>query len=135
MLAQLPADVRGQVALLTLAAPIRRLYGRAFPAYFAPDQLASVHEYLTDGGVVRWCNLVRRSDYIGGYAFDPAARPDDHALVDRYIYDPPALWDSANDPSPPAMHLHSDWFPDPQTRPYAVELAKRLVAERSRTLD
>jgi hypothetical protein len=42
--------------------------------------------------------------------------------VDRFIYDPATLWDADNDPSPPAMHLHSDWFPDPQTRPYAQVL-------------
>jgi hypothetical protein len=128
VMAQLPQEVREQMSLLTLAAPIRRLYGRAFPAYFGPDHLAKVHEHLTDGDVVRWRNLVRRSDYIGGYAFDPVTRPADHALVDRYIYDPPTLWDDRN-PSPPASHLHSDWFPDPQTRPYAVELAKQLEGD------
>ena len=128
VMAQLPADVRGRLGLLTLAAPIRRLYGRVFPAYFAPDQLAKVRGYLTGGEAPpRWCNLVRRSDYIGGYAFDRHARPDDHAVIDHYIDDPPTLWDSANDPSPPAMHLHSDWFPDPQTRPYAVRLTNQLA--------
>jgi hypothetical protein len=125
VMAQLPQDVRAEMSLLTLAAPIRRLYGRAFPAYFGPDQLAKVHGHLTDDEVVRWCNLVRRSDYIGGRAFDPVTRPADHALIDRVIYDPPTLWEDKN-PSPPAAHLHSDWFPDPQTRPYAVDLAKRL---------
>ena len=126
VMAQLPVDVRDRLALLTLAAPIRRLYGRTFPAYFAPDQLAKVRGYLTDDRGMRWRNLVRRSDYIGGNAFDPATRPEDHDLVDQYIYDPPTLWDSENDPSPPELHLHSDWFPDPQTRPYAVELQKAL---------
>jgi hypothetical protein len=127
VMAQLPVEVRGRVALLTLAAPIRRLYGRTFPAYFAPDQLAKVCGYLTSNGVPRWHNLVRRSDYIGGYAFDACVRPEDHAAIDHYILDPATLWDSENDPSPPPPHLHSDWFPDPQTRPYAVQLMKRLT--------
>jgi hypothetical protein len=122
VVAQLPQEVRDRMSLLTLAAPIRRLYGRAFPAYFAPQQLEKIREYLTAGEEQRWLNLVRRSDYIGGCAFDADTHPSDHFAVDRFIYDPATLWDADNDPSPPAMHLHSDWFPDPQTRPYAQVL-------------
>jgi hypothetical protein len=129
--AQLPREVRAQLSLLTLAAPIRRLYGRTFPAYFGPDQLAKVRADLTDGGVLRWRNLVRRSDYIGGRAFDPDTRPDDHRAVDRLLLDPPTLWDD-RDPAPPPRHLHSDWFPDPQVRPYAVELLE-LAGDRTGT--
>ncbi|HVU91183.1 MAG TPA: hypothetical protein VHC23_03050 [Jatrophihabitans sp.] len=125
VMAQLPQRVRDRMALLTLAAPIRRLYGRAFPAYFGPDQLARLHVALTADGAVRWRNLVRRSDYIGGWAFDPKLRPTDNALVDRLVYDPPVLWGKC-DPSPPPTHQHSDFFPDPQARPYAIELAGSL---------
>jgi hypothetical protein len=129
VMAQLPQRVREQMSLLTLAAPIRRLYGRAFPAYFGADQLALLRGALTAADGVRWRNLVRRSDYIGGWAFDPALRPADNALVDRVVYDPPVLW-GPHDPSPPATHRHSDFFADPQGRPYAVELAG-LVRQRS----
>lgn len=125
VMAQLPQRVRQRMALLTLAAPIRRLYGRAFPAYFGPDQLGRLRDALTDGGIVRWRNVVRRSDYIGGWAFDPARCPTDNALVDRVVYDPPVLW-GRHDPSPPPAHRHSDFFPDPQARPYAVELSGLL---------
>jgi hypothetical protein len=125
VLAQLPQEVREQMSLLTLAAPIRRLYGRAFPAYFGPTHLACVRRYLTTDDVVRWRNLVRHSDYIGGWAFDPVLNPADNLLVDRVIHDPPTLWGD-KDPSPPATHLHSDWFPDPQARPYAQELTRQL---------
>ena len=41
-----PRDVLGDVALLTLACPARRLYGRAFPAYFGGDQLAALRDLL-----------------------------------------------------------------------------------------
>jgi hypothetical protein len=125
VVAQLPQDVREEMALLTLAAPIRRLYGRAFPSYFGPDQLAKIENYLGGTDAVRWRNLVRRSDYIGGWAFSPDLRSADSARIDTVIYDPPVLWDD-RDPSPPPRHLHSDWFPDPQVRPHAVALALQL---------
>ncbi len=125
VLAQLPQAVRMKMSLLTLAAPIRRLYGRAFPAYFGPDQLTRLADYQTDDGVVRWRNLVRHSDYIGGRAFDPDVRAPVGELIDRVILDPPVLWGD-KDPSPPAMHLHSDWFSDPQVEPFAEELVALL---------
>jgi hypothetical protein len=71
--------VRGDVALLTLACPVRRLYGRAFPAYFGGDQLAALAEMLDAGGRAgadgRWKHLCRRSDYIGSWVLhDPEPR-------------------------------------------------------------
>jgi hypothetical protein len=120
VIAQLPDEVVEHVGLLLLAAPVRRLYGRAFPAYFGNLQLELIRDRLAPGpdAPPRWRTLVRRSDYIGGWVFDP---PTEHGL-DRYVYDPPVLWTRAN-PTPPPTHRHSDWFPDPQTRPHADELA------------
>ncbi|MDT4928670.1 MAG: hypothetical protein QOF92_1537 [Pseudonocardiales bacterium] len=125
VLAQLPQEVRARMSLLLLAAPVRRLYGRAFPAYFGPEQLARLRAHLTDNEVVRWRTLVRRSDYVGGCAFEPKRNAAEHGFVDRIIYDPPVLW-SDKDPSPPPTHRHSDLFPDPQVSPYAAELARLL---------
>ena len=69
-------------------------------------------------------NLVRRSDYIGGWALDHEY--DESSVVDREIYDPPVLAQNA-DPSGPPMHLHSDWFPDPQTRRHVEEMKRTVI--------
>jgi hypothetical protein len=119
VVAQLPDHVRARVSLLTLASPVRRLYGRTFPAYFGTAEMATFEERLARDGEVCWVNLVRETDYIGGWV----VRPADGTGVDRQIYDPPVLWGDA-DPSPPPTHLHSNWFSDPQTRPYADALAR-----------
>ena len=127
--AQLPASAIGRVALLTLAAPVRRLYGRTFPAYFGPGCLSVLLDRLTTGeaAATRWRNAVRRSDYVGGFVICAISPGDGTAgPVDREILDPPILW-ADNDPTQPPYHLHSDWFQDPQTRPFADELMTGLV--------
>jgi hypothetical protein len=121
--AQLPKDVRGEFALLTLASPVRRLYGLAFPAYFGTDQLTRLKGALTAKEQVRWTNVVRESDYIGGWVFQP--KPSIGASVDVWITDPPVLWPN-NSPVEVPIHMHSDWFIDPQTYRYARGLAAVL---------
>jgi hypothetical protein len=131
VVAQLPEAVLPDIALLTLAAPVRRLYGRTFPAYFGRPAFTELSTRLTAAtpGAVRWRNLVRRSDYIGGWAVAPPAAADRPVpdAIDQEILDPPALWVDDN-PTPPPTHRHSDLFPDPQTRPYAHALAGLLPA-------
>jgi hypothetical protein len=143
VVAQLPADVLPEVALLTLACPAQRLYGRAFPAYFGQRQLTTLARLLDatapgqDPGPEpgspkpgRWKNLRRRSDYIGSFIF---AEPDPdltdaylQAYVDQPCLDPPILVQNAN-PSPPPIHRHSQFWPDPRTAEvgeYLVELLR-----------
>lgn len=136
VIAQLPQEVLPEVALLTLACPARRLYGRAFPAYFGQRQLtelasllrvpASGQEPAPDQPRERWKNLRRRSDYIGSWIFaEPAPRLDDEYLrdhIDQPCQDPVVLVQDAN-PSAPPTHRHSQFWQDPRT----TELGKYLV--------
>ncbi len=128
VVAQLPAEVLPGVALLTLACPARRLYGRAFPAYFGQRQLTELASLLgattpgqepgPDPEPGRWKNLRRRSDYIGSFVFvEPEPSLDDaylHDKIDQPCQDPVVLVQDAN-PSPPPTHRHSQWWQDPRT--------------------
>jgi hypothetical protein len=126
--AQLPPEVlrRPDFALLTLACPARRLYGRAFPAYFGRRYLEELRGALSHDGRERWRNAVRRSDYIGSWIFSPPSqvRTQDHIRepLDQLCYDPVALAPDT-EPTPPPVHRHSGWWPDP----CASEVASCLV--------
>jgi hypothetical protein len=135
VIAQLPAEVRRDVALLTLACPVRQLYGRAFPAYFGGDQLAALAEMLDAdrraGADGRWKNLCRRSDYIGSWVFhDPEPRSDQAYLaghVDQACWDPVLLVPDAN-PAPPPIRSHAGFWTDPRTSElgaFLVDLLER----------
>ena len=122
VVAQLPAGTLGQAALLTLACPLRRLYGRAFPAYFGLEQRRTLVRLLEtpDGGppVTKWKNLVRRTDYIGSWIFgNPAPGVPDpvqiQPAVDQPCWDPVTL-NADVDPTPPPVHYHSGFWPDPR---------------------
>jgi hypothetical protein len=118
--AQLPLDVLNgpDFALLTLACPARRLYGRAFPAYFGQQYLAELRGLLAHGGPERWRNAVRRSDYIGSWIFSPPAPVRDREYLkqhlDQLCWDPVILAPGA-EPTPPPIHRHSGWWQDPRT--------------------
>jgi hypothetical protein len=126
--AQLPPEVvsRPDFALLTLACPARRLYGRAFPAYFGPRHLEELRTLLTRDGRDHWRNAVRRTDYIGSWIFSPPSPtptqeyPEKH--FDQLCRDPVVLAPDT-EPTPPPVHRHSGWWPDPR----AAEIASYLV--------
>jgi len=126
--AQLPPDVlkRPDFALLTLACPARRLYGRAFPAYFGRQHLEELRNLLSHHGRERWRNAVRRSDYIGSWIFSPPSplRTKEYLEehLDQLCWDPVVLAPDT-EPTPPPVHRHSGWWPDPR----AGEIASCLV--------
>jgi hypothetical protein len=143
VVAQLPDDgTLGQTALLTLACPVRRLYGRAFPAYFGVQQRQTLVGLLDarEGGqpAVRWKNLVRRTDYIGSWVFaNPAPRVPDPVQIQPEVDQP--CWDPVSvsadlDPTPAQIHYHSGFWPDPrvtQLGRYLGETSFRL-SDRAR---
>jgi hypothetical protein len=129
--AQLPPDVltRPDFALLTLACPARRLYGRAFPRYFGRQHLEELRDLLAHHDRRYWRNAVRRSDYIGSWIFSPPSpvRTNEYleAHLDQLCWDPVVLAPDA-EPTPPPVHRHSGWWPDPRASEIASHLADQL---------
>ncbi|WP_418955628.1 hypothetical protein [Streptomyces tritici] len=114
---QLPEQTRHRVALLTYGSPLERLYGRWFPAYFGPGQLAALH-----GELHCWRNLWRATDPIGGPVRVPA--DGDKPAVDRDALLDPLVYGRDHDhPLPEPVLGHSDYQADPA---FAAERAKLL---------
>lgn len=140
VIAQLPEDILPDVALLTLACPARRLYGRAFPAYLGLPQLIELARLLDAKApgespapgqpAGRWKNLRRRSDYIGSWIFaEPLPRLSDadlHHNVDQPCWDPVILVPDANPPRRPAT---ARWWQDPRANEVGDHLV-RLLGDR-----
>jgi hypothetical protein len=143
-IAQLPPEVREHMALLTLACPARRLHGRAFPAFFGAQQLGVLGDLLDTGPGQsergRWKNLCRRSDYYGSWIFaepEPQLNGDDLTTrVDQPCWDPVVMVPDAEQ-TPPPIHRHAAWWPDPRTAElgtYLVTLMARLRSDRPHTV-
>ncbi|MFD0265642.1 hypothetical protein ACFVGY_03475 [Streptomyces sp. NPDC127106] len=115
---QLPPHARQRVALLTYGSPLRRLYGRWFPAYFGPGPLAALH-----GQVDCWRNLWRATDPIGG-----PVSPDPAEHVDRGpLADPLAYGRSTRHPLPAPVLGHFDYPSDPAFTAERDALLARLA--------
>lgn len=147
--AQLTPQRRGRTYLLTFGTQLTRLYGRAFPAFFALEGRLRLATLL--GGTasseppwaaVRWRSLYRDTDFLGWpiaatrHRHDPVStdESDDLArIVDLAVLDPPEL-DAGTGrgltPTPgeiadPPIHAHSDY---PLTPEYLN--VRRAAAER-----
>ncbi|MFI6144169.1 hypothetical protein [Streptomyces sp. NPDC051109] len=138
---QLPPQVRRRVALLTYGSPLRRLYGRWFPAYFGSGPLAALH-----ADVDCWRNLWRATDPIGGPVLPPAdTAPAGPAAppgagpagsVDRGpLADPLAYGRSTRHPLPAPILGHFDYQADPAFAAERDALLARLAgpARRARS--
>ena len=129
--AQLPPDMLTgpNFALLTLACPLRRLYGRAFPAYFGKQHLEQLSQQLSANGRQRWRNVVRRSDYVGSWVFAQPAPIRNQEYLDEHLdqlcWDPVLLAPDA-EPTPPPAHRHAGWWQDPRTQEIGAYLVGQL---------
>ncbi|WUQ31233.1 lipase family protein [Streptomyces sp. NBC_00239] len=116
---QLPPEVRSRVALLTYGSPLRRLYGRWFPAYFGPGPLAALHR-----DVDCWRNLWRSTDPIGGPVLGPADGVDRGPLAD-----PLAYGRTCEHPLPAPILGHNLYQEDPVFAAERDALLARLAAD------
>jgi hypothetical protein len=139
VIAQLPQKLRDKVTLVTVGCPLRKLYGRAFPAYFGQHCLLDLASKLTQDQPssadiedskekvppgTRWWNLIRPSDYVGSYVFEDTMelKPghtkerynNGDCQIDKRLLDPPRIV-PVHGTTPPPIHEHSDYWPDPQT--------------------
>ncbi|MBT2387415.1 hypothetical protein J7E86_28355 [Streptomyces sp. ISL-11] len=123
---QLDAATRGRVALLTYGSPLERLYGRWFPAYFGPRQLAVLHRDIRC-----WRNLWRLTDPIGGPVRLPAGAGT--AVDQGPLKDPQAYGRSADHPLPAPVLGHSHYQADPafarERTALLASLAARIPAQ------
>ena len=125
-----PDRVLPRLAFLSYGSVLRRLYARYFPAYLGAGILDQVAGVLGADGVMRWRNLWRHSDPIGGAvamgppgtgraAGGPIAQADCKLIDPRF--DVPA-----GDTSDPAVLGHSGYPDDPIFQQSVADLAMLL---------
>ncbi|WP_377272528.1 hypothetical protein [Peterkaempfera sp. SMS 1(5)a] len=118
---QLPEAVRHQVSLLTYGSPLRRLYGRFFPAYMATEDLVRLRSH-----VPAWRNLYRCTDPIGGPVEVPPAGSEEPVDAPPFT-DPLSYGRTPADPLPTQIDGHLRY----QTNPaFAAERAALLARLR-----
>jgi hypothetical protein len=120
-LANLPAEQRRRLSVITYGNPTGHLYMRWFPHYVYPELVDSVRRIEADGtgaqAGVRWVNFFRHTDYIGRALFSADSRgPTDPAMSasrwaeDVWLPDPPTYWYRSGDGLPRVRgHAHDGY--------------------------
>jgi hypothetical protein len=102
---------RGRIGVATFGAPLSRLYGWAFPAYFNTEVRSGVGERRPDRAtVLRWRNFYYPTDPIGGPITD-GAQGTDCLPSDTRLLDPAVAWRIYGDPVP-TPGGHSGYWTD-----------------------
>jgi hypothetical protein len=96
--------------LVTFGAPLRKLYGWAFPYYFADEVLRQLVDDDSRTRVLAWHNYHYDTDYIGGPVFEEQPPAGE---VDKPLPDPQTSWYIYGQP-PPALGRHSGYWADPE---------------------
>jgi hypothetical protein len=114
------------VGFLSFGCVLRRLYARYFPAYFSENIVHSLRaDVLTADGPVRWRNLWRYSDYVGGQVM--CGPPQDSVPADDFgidVRDTDPQWArNSGDTRWPVAHMHSDFWLSPKFQEQVDELA------------
>ncbi len=122
---QLSEAARRRTALLTFGSPLRRLYGRNFPAYFGLTAMTRLHVVQR-----RWINMWVLSDPIGGWIFNNTNGDlaDALQLVDYRIPDAETLDPGPRDQTLPIC-AHSGYADRPEYRDVIAALDNKLGAQ------
>jgi hypothetical protein len=130
---QLPSSTLAHVALVTHGSPLRRLYARAFPAYFHEDLFELIRDTMADNGSTRWRNCWRRTDYLGGLVFGPTSNGVDVPVLDPVAHPQPCagndapLHAAAGDILPVPALRHSNYYVSPEYNQAVWDLDVRLT--------
>ena len=139
-----------RTVLLTFGTVLRRLYGRFFPLYFSAGAFEAVARRLGAGDPtdarpwtadeagwvspsLRWRNLWRRTDYLGGRVGDPLADDptpsagDGRVQIDVEFTDPQFL-PPRGDSTMPAAGRHSNFTRDPEFQAQLMRLIRASFA-------
>jgi hypothetical protein len=123
-------SARPHLAYVSVGCVLRRLYARYFRVYFGPQVLDELAALLQTGDELRWRNLWRHSDYLGGPVASgpagtgaPATGPI--ATADVELIDPPFSI-PPGDTTYPRPNRHSDYWRDPAYGAAVQRLAELL---------